>query len=91
LLFCFCDSYAIGGLAGGESKDSFWRVVAQSVIQNVADPRRNGRIGKVFELAEPRFKRNMELELGKADPTRLPTRTRHEVKRVWVRSFNPFN
>ncbi|RXH73949.1 hypothetical protein DVH24_016771 [Malus domestica] len=25
----FCDSYAIGGLAGGESKDSFWRVVAQ--------------------------------------------------------------
>ena len=27
--FCFCDSYAIGGLAGGESKDSFWRVVAQ--------------------------------------------------------------
>lgn len=24
-----CDSYAIGGLAGGESKDSFWRVVAQ--------------------------------------------------------------
>jgi len=29
------------------------------VIQNVADPRRNGRIGKVFELAEPRFRRNM--------------------------------
>lgn len=26
---CFCDSYAIGGLAGGEDKDSFWRVVAQ--------------------------------------------------------------
>lgn len=25
----FCDSYAIGGLAGGEDKDSFWRVVAQ--------------------------------------------------------------
>lgn len=24
-----CDSYAIGGLAGGEDKDSFWRVVAQ--------------------------------------------------------------
>lgn len=23
------DSYAIGGLAGGEDKDSFWRVVAQ--------------------------------------------------------------
>ena len=31
-----------------------------SVIQNVADPRRNGRIGKVFELAEPRFRRDME-------------------------------
>lgn len=25
----FYDSYAIGGLAGGEDKDSFWRVVAQ--------------------------------------------------------------
>jgi hypothetical protein len=25
----YCDRYAIGGLAGGESKDSFWRVVAQ--------------------------------------------------------------
>lgn len=25
----FCHSYAIGGLAGGEDKDSFWRVVAQ--------------------------------------------------------------
>lgn len=24
-----CHSYAIGGLAGGEDKDSFWRVVAQ--------------------------------------------------------------
>jgi len=31
------------------------------------------------------------VELGKADPTRLLTRTRHEVKRVWVRNFNPFN
>ena len=30
------------------------------VIQNVADPRRNGRIGKVFELAEPRFNRDKE-------------------------------
>ena len=30
------------------------------VIQNVADPRRNGRIGKVFALAEPRFRRDME-------------------------------
>lgn len=27
--FCPYDSYAIGGLAGGEDKDSFWRVVAQ--------------------------------------------------------------
>lgn len=27
--FHFVYSYAIGGLAGGESKDSFWRVVAQ--------------------------------------------------------------
>ncbi|KAL6179417.1 hypothetical protein ACLB2K_050932 [Fragaria x ananassa] len=26
---CRCLFYAIGGLAGGESKDSFWRVVAQ--------------------------------------------------------------
>jgi len=24
------------------------------------------------------------IEPGKADPTRLPTRTRHEVKWVWV-------
>jgi len=31
-----------------------------AVIQNVADPRRNGGIGKVFELAEPRFRRDME-------------------------------
>jgi len=32
----------------------------QPVIQNVADPQRNGRIGKVFELAEPCFRRGME-------------------------------
>jgi len=31
-----------------------------AVIQNVADPRQNGRIGKVFDLAEPHFRRNME-------------------------------
>jgi len=30
------------------------------VIQDVADPRRNGRIGKVFELAELRFRRDIE-------------------------------
>ena len=30
------------------------------VIQNVADPRRNGRSGKVFQLAEPHFWRDME-------------------------------
>jgi len=30
------------------------------VIQNVADPRRIGRIGKVFQLTEPRFWRDME-------------------------------
>ena len=29
-------------------------------IQNVADLRRNGRIRKVFELAEPHFRRDME-------------------------------
>lgn len=29
LIYYCCDRYAIGGLAGGESKDSFWRVVAQ--------------------------------------------------------------
>lgn len=28
-LNCFYDSYAIGGLSGGEDKDIFWRVVAQ--------------------------------------------------------------
>lgn len=27
--FIFVKSYAIGGLSGGEDKDSFWRVVAQ--------------------------------------------------------------
>jgi len=31
-----------------------------SVIQNVADPRRNACIGKVFALAEPLFQLNME-------------------------------
>ena len=31
-----------------------------TVIQNVADPRRNGRIRKVFELAEPRFRHDIE-------------------------------
>jgi len=30
------------------------------MIQNVADPRRNGRIEKVFGFAEPRFPRDME-------------------------------
>jgi len=34
--------------------------VLESVIQNAADPRWNDRIGKVFELAEPRFNRDME-------------------------------
>jgi len=29
--------------------------------------------------------------LSKADPTRLPTRTGPEIKRVWVKVFNPFN
>lgn len=29
-------------------------------IQNMADPRRNSHVGKVFELAEPRFRRKME-------------------------------
>jgi len=33
---------------------------AQPVIQNVADPWRIGRIGKVFQLTEPRFWRDME-------------------------------
>lgn len=28
-LIHICGSYAIGGLSGGEDKDSFWRVVAQ--------------------------------------------------------------
>lgn len=31
-----------------------------SCIQNVAVPRRNGRIRKFFELIEPRFRRSME-------------------------------
>ena len=30
------------------------------VIQNVANLWRNGRIGKVFELAEPHFRRDIE-------------------------------
>jgi tRNA-guanine family transglycosylase len=29
ILMFFVARYAIGGLAGGEDKDSFWRVVAQ--------------------------------------------------------------
>jgi len=29
-------------------------------IQNVADPRQNGDTGKVFELTQPRFRRDME-------------------------------
>lgn len=28
-IILFCHSYAIGGLSGGEDKNSFWRVVAQ--------------------------------------------------------------
>jgi len=31
-----------------------------SVIQNAAEPQQNGRILKVFELAKPRFCRDME-------------------------------
>jgi len=34
--------------------------LSKSVIQNVADPRRNGRIGKVFELSELRFRSAVE-------------------------------
>lgn len=29
VIFHFCHRYAIGGLSGGEDKDSFWRIVAQ--------------------------------------------------------------
>ena len=29
VFFFYVSRYAIGGLAGGEDKDSFWRVVAQ--------------------------------------------------------------
>ena len=31
------------------------------------------------------------VELGLSDSTRLPTRNRPEIKRVWMQSFNPFN
>jgi len=31
-----------------------------AVIQNVANPRQNSRVGKVFELAKPYFRRDME-------------------------------
>jgi len=49
------------GLIGFLSAQSVVNLpLLSSVIQNVADPRRNGRIGKVFELAEPRFNRDME-------------------------------
>ena len=34
--------------------------VLEGMDSNVADPRRNGHIGKVFELAEPCFNCNME-------------------------------
>jgi len=34
--------------------------ILRTVIQNVADPRPNTRIGKVFELTEPRFRHDME-------------------------------
>jgi len=34
------------------------------VIQNVADPRRNGHIGNVFELAELRFRHDMERDIS---------------------------
>lgn len=35
-------------------------LVSYPWIQNVASQQRNGRIWKVFELAEPRFSRDME-------------------------------
>ena len=35
-------------------------IESSQMIQNVANPRRNGRIEKVFELAELLFHRDME-------------------------------
>ena len=53
-----------------------------AVIQNVADPRRNGRIAKVFELAEPRFRPNTERDfrtLSTVSYTHLTLPTNREV------------
>ena len=33
----------------------------------------------------------LNIRLSKADPTRLSTRIRHEIKRVWIKNFNLFN
>ena len=38
-------------------------LLREAVIQNVANPRQNGRIGKIFELVEPRFRCDMECDL----------------------------
>jgi len=41
-----------------------FRWIDAAVIQNVADPRRNGHIGNVFELAELRFRHDMERDIS---------------------------
>lgn len=43
-----CYSYAIGGLAGGEDKDSFWRVVAQCTAALPDDKPRYVMVQKIW-------------------------------------------
>lgn len=48
----FFYSYAIGGLAGGEDKDSFWRVVAQCTAALPEDKPRYVMVHLTFEICK---------------------------------------
>lgn len=49
-MYCSYDRYAIGGLAGGEDKDSFWRVVAQCTAALPEDKPRYVMVKKIVRL-----------------------------------------
>ena len=55
-------------------------------IQNVADLRRNSHIGKVFELAEPHFRHDMEHNI-RIRPI-FPDRNRNCILNHWLINKN---
>jgi len=59
------------------------------VIQNVADPQRTGRIGKVFELAKPRFRLDMKRDFRNL--AIFPDRDRNHILNHWSQPLHAWH